>query len=69
VTTAHALSEAQTSQLRDTLQLALGQDVRVETRIDPEILGGLIVKAGSRMFDSSIRSKLNNLTHAMKEVR
>ena len=43
-------------------------DVQVELKIDPAIIGGLIVKVGSRMVDSSLRTKLNTLKHAMKEV-
>ncbi|MEZ5923107.1 MAG: F0F1 ATP synthase subunit delta [Hyphomicrobiaceae bacterium] len=69
VTAAHALSEQQMSDLKVALKAAAGRDVRIETRVDPGILGGLIVKLGSRMIDSSLKTKLNNLKFAMKEVR
>ena len=69
VTSAHPLNDAQMAELRDTLKASLGQEVRIATHVDPSILGGLIVKAGSRMIDSSIKTKLNSLKFAMKEVR
>jgi F-type H+-transporting ATPase subunit delta len=69
VTSASPLSEAQLTSLRATLKASLGKDVSVHTRVEPALLGGLIVKVGSRMIDSSIRTKLNSLKNAMKEVR
>ena len=45
-----------------------GKDVKVDVKVDPSIIGGLVVKLGSRMVDSSLRTKLNALKHAMKEV-
>jgi F-type H+-transporting ATPase subunit delta len=70
VTTAHPLSEAQRAALEDTLRgTAAGRRVHINTRVDPSLLGGLIVKMGSRMIDSSLRTKLNSLKIAMKEVR
>ena len=45
-----------------------GKDVEVDVKVDPSIIGGLVVKVGSRMVDSSLRTKLNALKHAMKEV-
>lgn len=68
VTSALALSDEQLNSLRKTLKGSIGQDVQVNTHIDPTLLGGLIVKVGSRMVDSSLRTKLNNLKVAMKEV-
>jgi len=68
VTSAIALSDAQTEELKATLRAKTGRDVSLNTRVDPSILGGLIVRIGSRMVDSSIRTKLNNLKFAMKEV-
>ena len=68
VTSALALSDEQLNSLRKTLTGCIGQDVQVNTHIDPTLLGGLIVKVGSRMIDSSLRTKLNNLKVAMKEV-
>ena len=69
VTSAQPLTDAQRSQLFDSLKASLNKDVQLHTKVDPSILGGLIVKAGSRMIDSSIKTKLNNLKFAMKEVR
>jgi F-type H+-transporting ATPase subunit delta len=69
VTTAHALTQEQFQALSDQLRIAVGKDVVISTKVDPGILGGLIVKVGSRMIDSSIRTKLNNLKVAMKGVR
>ncbi|MEZ5816214.1 MAG: F0F1 ATP synthase subunit delta [Hyphomicrobiaceae bacterium] len=70
VVSAHALSEGQQAALEDALKgTAGGRNVRIETRVDPAILGGLVVKMGSRMIDSSLRTKLNSLKTRMKEVR
>jgi len=70
VVTAHPLNETQQAALEDALKgTAGGRNVRIETRVDPAILGGLVVKMGSRMIDSSLRTKLNSLKTRMKEVR
>ena len=70
VVSAHALDEAQQNALEDALKsTAGGRNVRIETRVDPAILGGLVVKMGSRMIVSSLRTKLNSLKTRMKEVR
>jgi F-type H+-transporting ATPase subunit delta len=70
ITSAHPLSEAQQAALEDQLKgTAGGRNIRVETRVDPSLLGGLVVKMGSRMIDSSLRTKLNSLKLRMKEVR
>ena len=63
-----ALSAAQVKKLKAALKEQVGRDVQMEEKVDPDILGGLIVKVGSRMVDSSLRTKLNNLKIAMKEV-
>jgi len=68
VATAAKLSAAQLKRLKTTLKSALGQDVTVAARVDPELLGGLVVKVGSRMIDNSLKTKLDNLKVAMKEV-
>lgn len=68
VTTAHALSKKEQASLKDSLKKAVGQDVIFETKVDESLLGGLIVKVGSRMIDSSLRSKLENLKVSMKGV-
>lgn len=67
-TSAVALSDGQLDALKATLKSTIGQDVQVETKVDPGLLGGLVVKVGSRMIDNSLRTKLNNLKIAMREV-
>lgn len=69
VTSAIPLTAAQEQALKDTLRGSVGKDVQLNTRVDPDILGGLVVKVGSRMIDSSIRTKLSTLKARMKEVR
>jgi F-type H+-transporting ATPase subunit delta len=66
VTSAHPLDDAQVEALKANLRNRLGRDVAVDLSIDPAILGGLVVKIGSRMIDGSIRTKLNTLALAMK---
>ena len=69
VTSAVPLTPAQLQQLTDTLRGVLGSaKVSIDARVEPDILGGLVVKVGSRLFDSSIRSKLQRLQLAMKGV-
>jgi F-type H+-transporting ATPase subunit delta len=68
VATAHALTPEQLQLLSDTLRAQVGKNVQIDTRVDPSLLGGLIVKIGSRMIDSSLRTKLNNLKVAMKGI-
>jgi F-type H+-transporting ATPase subunit delta len=66
VTSARPLSESETAELKSILRSKLSKDVNLETRVDPSLLGGLIVKVGSRMIDSSLRTKLNGLRMAMR---
>jgi F-type H+-transporting ATPase subunit delta len=66
VTSAHPLDKAQVTALKAQLKAKVGRDVAVELNTDPQILGGLIVKIGSQMIDSSIRTRLNTLATAMK---
>ena len=68
VTAATKLTDAQVTALTQALKAALGKDVILDQIVDPSLIGGLMVKVGSRMIDTSIRSKLNSLKHAMKEV-
>lgn len=68
VVSAHPLTDAQLAKLTDTLKAATGSDVRVSARVDNGLLGGLVVKLGSRMVDTSLRTKLNRLKLAMKEA-
>ncbi|MBV9882497.1 MAG: F0F1 ATP synthase subunit delta [Sphingomonadaceae bacterium] len=66
VTSAHPLDEGQVGALRQNLRTRYGADIAVDLNVDPAILGGLVVKIGSRMIDGSIRTKLNSLAQAMK---
>ncbi|VAX07560.1 ATP synthase delta chain [hydrothermal vent metagenome] len=68
VTTAHKLTKAQLDALKAKLKSMVGSDVAVETDVDEGLLGGMIVKIGSRMIDSSLTTKLTNLEESMKEV-
>jgi F-type H+-transporting ATPase subunit delta len=66
VTSAEPLSDAQLNDLKAALKSSLGRDVALSTRVDSSILGGLIVKVGSRMMDNSLKTKLQSLKIAMK---
>lgn len=68
VTSAHPLSEAHLASLRQALKAATGSDVQINTKVDEGLLGGLVVKVGSRMIDSSLKTKLTSLKIAMKEA-
>jgi len=68
VTVAETLSDAHRGAIRDALKSVTGKDVGLDVTVDPAIIGGLVVKLGSRMVDSSLRTKLNSIKHAMKEV-
>jgi len=68
VTLAERASDAQLTAIKDALHAVTSRDVQVEVKVEPAIIGGLIVKLGSRMVDSSLRTKLRSLKHAMKEV-
>ena len=66
VTSARPLSDSETAELKRVLKAGLSREPRLETRVDPTLLGGLVIKLGSRMIDSSIRTKLNGIRAAMK---
>jgi len=68
VTVAEPLSDKNLDALKTALKSVTGQDVSLNVKIDPAIIGGLIVKVGSRMVDSSLRTKLNSIKNAMKEA-
>ena len=68
VTSAVQLSEAQQTALVEALRAKVGGKVQIEMKIDKSLIGGLIVKVGSRMIDSSLRSKLQRMQLAMKGV-
>jgi F-type H+-transporting ATPase subunit delta len=69
VTVAEPLSEAHLSALKGALKSVTGKDVDLAVKVDPAVLGGLVVKLGSRMVDTSLRTKLNAIKFAMKEAR
>jgi F-type H+-transporting ATPase subunit delta len=68
VTVAERLSDRNLDALKTALKSVTGKDVALNVKVDPSIIGGLVVKLGSRMVDSSLRTKLNSIKHAMKEA-
>jgi F-type H+-transporting ATPase subunit delta len=69
VTVAEQLKDDHVAALRGALKAVSGKDVDLNITVDPAIIGGLVIKLGSRMVDSSLRTKLNSIKHAMKEAR
>ena len=69
VTAAERLKDQHVEALRTALKAVSGKDVDLDIKIDSAIIGGLVVKLGSRMVDTSLRTKLNAIKHAMKEAR
>jgi len=69
VTVAERLKDDHVAALKSALKAVSGKDVDLNIKIDPAIIGGLVVKLGSRMVDTSLRTKLNAIRHAMKEAR
>lgn len=68
ITAAKSLTKAQSDKLAKALKASVGKDVKINVTVDESLIGGLIVQVGSRMIDTSIRSKLSNLQNSMKEV-
>lgn len=68
VISAKPLTKTQLGSLAGALKQVIGMDVAVQPRVDPDILGGLIVKVGSRMVDSSLQTKLNRLSLAIRGI-
>jgi F-type H+-transporting ATPase subunit delta len=68
VTVAEGLSDKNLDALKVALKSVTGKDVSLNLKVDPSIIGGLVVKLGSRMVDSSLRTKLNSIKNAMKEA-
>ena len=66
VTAARTLSDSEITELKSVLKSRLGKEPRLHSKVDPSLLGGLVVKVGSRMIDSSLRTKLDGLRAAMK---
>ncbi|MCB2111174.1 MAG: F0F1 ATP synthase subunit delta [Defluviimonas sp.] len=68
VTAANELTKAQLDKLAASLKASVGKTVKLKTSVDESLIGGLVVKVGSKMIDTSVRSKLASLQNAMKEV-
>ncbi|MCB1353185.1 MAG: F0F1 ATP synthase subunit delta [Rhodobacteraceae bacterium] len=68
VTTARELSPEQTDALAAALKGSVGSDIRLNVKVDESLIGGLVVKVGSKMIDTSVRAKLASLQNVMKEV-
>ncbi len=68
VTSAIALSSAQAKKLSEMLKASFGKEIKLNATVDESLIGGLVVKVGSKMIDTSVRAKLANLQNAMKEV-
>ena len=66
VTSAHPLTDPQMQALKDQLKASVGRDITIHSKVDPSLLGGLVVKVGSRMIDSSLKTKIEQLKIAMK---
>jgi len=66
VVSAHPLTEEQVVELKQQLRQRVGREVSVDLAVDPQLLGGMVVRIGSQMIDSSIRTRLNALASAMK---
>ena len=69
VVSAKALTKAQSDKLAKTLKASVGSDVIINASVDESLIGGLVVKVGSKMIDTSVKSKLNALQNTMKEAR
>jgi len=68
VTVAEMPSDKRVAEIKDALKTVTGKDVALDITVEPSLIGGLIVQLGSRMVDASLRTKLNAIKHAMKEV-
>ena len=68
VISAKAMTKTQTDKLAKAIKSRIGKDVKIDATVDESLIGGLVVKVGSQMIDTSIRSKLNSLQNVMKEV-
>jgi len=66
VTSASKMTAAQLTQLKSKLNAETGQTVDIEASIDPDLLGGFVVKLGSRLYDASLKTKLEDLRLALK---
>jgi F-type H+-transporting ATPase subunit delta len=68
VVSATSLSTEQLDKLAKTLKANFNKDIKINATVDPGLIGGMIVKVGSRMIDTTVKAKLNSLQNVMKEV-
>ena len=68
ILSAHELSDDELDRITEALKQKAGKDIKLEVKFDPGLIGGMVVRLGSRMIDSSIKSKLMNMKYAMQEV-
>ena len=68
IISAAKLTAAETSAIKSQLKKSLGRPVDIETSVDPDLLGGFVVRIGSRLYDSSLKTKLEDLRLALKET-
>ena len=68
VTAAKAMTKAQQDKLAKALKASIGKDVNINLAVDEALIGGLVVKVGSQMIDTSVKAKLDALQNSMKEV-
>ena len=68
VVSAKSLSKGQVEKLAKSLKTNFGKDIKINATVDPNLIGGMVVKVGSRMIDTTIKAKLNSLQNKMKEV-
>ena len=68
LTSSQPLTPEQLKEIKSNLKKTLGRQVDVETSVDPDLLGGFILRVGSRLYDSSLKTKLEDLKIALKEV-
>ena len=69
VTTAVALSDQQVSDITEQLSRSLGKTIRTEAKVDPSIIGGLVVRVGDRLVDGSVRTRLKRLREELEGAR
>ena len=68
VVSAKSLTQGQSDKLAKAIKERVGKEIKINASVDESIIGGIVIKVGSKMIDTSIRSKLNSLQTVMKEV-
>ena len=68
IVSAHPLNDAQTARLKEKIRAIAGSDVQLDSRVDPALLGGFVVKIGSQMIDASLKTQLSRLQSILKEA-